>query len=249
MKVSLIDYTGAGTANPTKYAAAQLVFAKNTRLEMNAGLLNEIYNWDDNKIYTELEYIANTIPSSWEFVHYTFLIEGVSRGFTHQFVRTRTASFAQQTMRVLNVSTGKGWDYHTGPSIEESDHKIALYNTAMETINNGYKQLIKAGAKVEDARGVLPTNILTNIMVSMNLRTLTEMIRKRSSPRTQGEYRSVLEGLKTSTLDVHPWARLFFDRTFDKAAKELDDEIKGLDISNEKRMHMMKLIDQMRGQS
>ena len=47
--------------------------------------------------------MANTIPSSWEFVDYTFLVTGVSRAYTHQQVRTRAASYAQQTMRVLNM--------------------------------------------------------------------------------------------------------------------------------------------------
>lgn len=248
MKVSLIDYTGANHKRPDRYAAAQIIFAKSTRLEMLPNLFDEIMNWSDERMSNELEYIANTIPSSWEFVHYTFLITGVTRAFTHQFVRTRTASFAQQTMRVLNVSDGPGWDYYTGPTINDEMTKN-LYDGAMLQIDNTYKALIELGAKVEDARGVLPTNIKTNILVSMNMRTLVEMIRKRSSPRTQGEYREVLEGIKEVTFSVHPWLAMFVERTFDKAAQELDSEIAALDLPNEKRMHIMKLVDQMRQQS
>jgi thymidylate synthase ThyX len=209
MKVSLIDYTGMGS-HPD-HAIDVLIFTKSTRLEMKPGLMDEIRDWPWKKKAAELEYMANTIPSSWEFCHYTFLIEGVTRAFTHQLVRTRTASFAQQTMRVLNVG---GWDYKKGPTIQDSS-----YDDCMVDIAEAYDRIIESGAKVEDARGILPTNILTNIVMGINLRTLAEMVRKRSSPRVQGEYR---------------------------AAKDLDEEIKCMPIPEESIMHMMKLVDQMR---
>lgn len=260
MKVDLIDYTGSGHRDPAAYAAALIIFAKSTRLTMTPGLFDKILMLPNEEITKELQYIANTIPSSWEFVNYTFLITGVSRAFTHQFVRTRTASYAQQTMRVLDVSEGPGWEYLTGPSIPQfvpeevpvddaMAHNAAIYHGCMDTISKTYKSLIENGAKVEDARGVLPTNILTNIMVSMNMRTFVEMVRKRSSPRTQGEYRAVLDGMKESAFAVHPWLKLFVERDFDRAAQELDKKIAMLDITNERRMEMMKLVDQMRAQS
>ena len=240
MKVSLIDYTGAGSE---WWAAAVLIFTKSTRLEMKPGLFEEILEWPKDKKLMELEYMANTIPSSWEFCHYTFLIEGVTRAFTHQLVRTRTASFAQQTMRVLNV---EGWDYATGPTVRESPDMCTTYDNAMGEVDKTYRNLIESGAKVEDARGILPTNILTNIVMGINLRTLAEMVRKRSSPRVQGEYREVLDQLKSEAMRVHPWVHLFLDRDFDRAARDLDEEIKGLPIPAESCTHMMKLVDQMR---
>jgi hypothetical protein len=122
MKVTLIDFTGAGFNDPAAHAAALLVFTKNTRLEMSAGGLAKYLSKPMMELLEELEYMANTIPSSWEFVDYTFMIEGVTRAFTHQLVRTRTASFAQQTMRVLNVSEGNemGWTFGAGPSIAKN---------------------------------------------------------------------------------------------------------------------------------
>lgn len=246
MKVSLIDYTGAGTPNPARHAANVLVFTKQTRLEMRAGLLEEISSWPWSKVEAELEYMANTIPSSWEFVGYTFLIEDVTRAFTHQFVRTRTGSYAQQTMRVLNKS---GWTYGTGPTINDADRRAAYHET-MEGIAATYDRLVEMGTAIEDARGVLPTNIHTNIVAKFDLRTLADTARKRASSRTQGEYREVMEAMLAAVIRVHPWAKMFLSRTFDRAALDLENEISTLEqfgaVSPEQKVRLIKLIDQLR---
>lgn len=245
MKVTLLEFTGKGTENEAWRAAELLIFTKSTRLNMTPGLMEEISRWPGKKKVQELEYIANTIPSSWEFVDYTFLLEGVTRAFTHQLVRTRTQSYAQQTMRVLDVSEGMGWEYLTGPSIKYSDPDTeVIYRNQMQNINATYKQLIERGAKIEDARGVLPTNILTNIVVHTNLRTLAETVQKRSSPRTQGEYRDVLEAMKEEVRAVHPWIDIFFSRTASKAIEELQSYLNKLNY--EDQIKATKLLDQLR---
>jgi flavin-dependent thymidylate synthase len=246
MKVSLIDYTGYG--NPDQdHAINVLIFTKSTRLTMSPGLLSEIAAWPWEKKLEELKYMANTIPSSWEFVDYTFMVEGVTRAFTHQFVRSRQFSFAQQTMRVLDVSTGPGWDYLTGPSVN-SLGRHDLYDGTMETISKSYKSLIADGTAVEDARGILPTNILTNIVGKCNMRTFVELVRKRSSPRTQNEYRDVLDAMKAAVREVHPWIDLFIERDMDKAIADLQQYIER-EPDTAQRIHATKLLDQIRAQS
>jgi thymidylate synthase (FAD) len=184
MQVQLIDYTGAGAKDPARYAAERLVFTKKTRLTMDRKTLEAVEGLPWSEIEDELRYMAKTIPSSWEFVTYTFLINDVTRGFTHQFVRTRTGSYAQQTMRVLRMC---GWEYGTGPTIFRDEALRQKYDEAMGAIDSVYSQLIKSGAAIEDARGVLPTNIHTNIVAKFDLRVMADMLRKRASSRTQGE--------------------------------------------------------------
>jgi flavin-dependent thymidylate synthase len=258
MKITLIS--------TTPNAMEMLIFTKNTRLTMSPSALEEIMAWPMERKMHELEYMVNTIPSSWEFVDYTFMIEGVTRAFTHQLVRTRTANFAQQTMRVLDVSEGNGWDYLTGPSISlptaedfekasgEAKVRSRVYHDTMEMISLAYRNMIRCGAKIEDARGVLPTNILTNIVMKINMRNFVELIYKRSGPRVQEEYRQVLDAMKASVLEIHPWISLFIDRTFDKAVADLDDEIMTMPTADyadgvsleAKKIRMMKLVDQLR---
>jgi len=103
MEVNLIDYTGMG--HPDCHRAARLlVYTKNTRLEQGEDTRAAIEALTKAELEDQLAYIANTIRSSWEFVDYTFEIIGVTRAFTHQFVRTRTASYAQQSQRAIDMS-------------------------------------------------------------------------------------------------------------------------------------------------
>lgn len=242
MKVQLIDYTGIGTGDPERYAMNLLAFTKSTRLDLRTAM-DFVTSMSDLEIRKEIDYISKTVPSSWEFVHYTFLISGVTRAFTHQLVRTRTASYAQQAMRVADMS---GFDYLTGPTIASDGVLTALYEREMKDINDTYTELVNMGARAEDARGILPTNILTNICMSINLRALTDLIRKRSSSRVQGEYRDVVEKLRSSVLEVHPFASSFIDNDFDKVAEALETSLGHLGLTESRRVELVKLIDQMK---
>jgi len=243
MNVTMIDYTGAGSKDPARHAALVLIFTKSTRLQMSPALMNSINLWPDDKVQAELEYMSKTIPSSWEFCDYTFLITGVTRAFTHQLVRSRNASYAQQTMRILNVD---GWDYGTGPTISASIARTETYARGMDAIAETYRELIADGAAVEDARGILPTNILTNIVMKANLRNLCDLLRKRASVRTQGEYRDVMDLVRAEIVRVHPFAEIFLNRSADTAIAEMEKNIVSMDISIDDRTKLIKLLDQVR---
>lgn len=237
--------------NVTANALDMLIMAKSTRLEMRPGLFDEIKARPYEEKMKEVEYISNTIPSSWEFVHFTFTICDVTRAFTHQLVRTRTASYAQQAMRIADMSVG--FKYATGPTIVDElnlsfPSNKEMYDDCMENIKETYAMLVKNGAKVEDARGILPTNIGTNIMTVMNLRTFTDLCHKRSSSRVQDEYREVVRQMKEEVLAAEPWVKNFIDRTFDRAAADLDAMIRS-ELPKEKADKAVKLLDQMRMQS
>lgn len=243
MRVDLIEYTGSGHAD--KYHAADLmIFTKNTRVEMSPGMLEEIRAWPRDKKREELAYMANTIPSSWEFVDYIFMLSGVTRSFTHQLVRTRTASYAQQTMQILDMSAG--WEWYQGPTIREDNRRSAIAGAAMAHVAEAYRKLVDDGAKIEDARELLPNGILTNIVVKANLRTLIDIFHTRISPRNLGMFRDVAVGMRDAILEVHPWAEVFVARTVDRAMEDLDAMIRAEVDDEAARTHMLKLVDQMR---
>lgn len=191
MKVTLLDFT--------PNALELLLFTKHTRLKMSVNLMDEISRWPQERKLQELEYMRNTIQSSWEFVDYVFMIEDVTRAFTHQLVRHRIGtSFAQQSQRTVDMS---------GFTFEGPDNE--LYKATMRDLNAVYKQLLLEDMKPEDARGILPTNIHTNIVFKANLRTLHDMGLKRLCVKTQGEFQRVFKEIRNCVLEVHPWTEKF----------------------------------------
>jgi flavin-dependent thymidylate synthase len=196
MKVTLVNFT--------PFALETLIFTKSTRLKMTGTSIQDICLWAEEKKMAELEYMLGTIKSSWEFVDYIFYIEGVTRAFTHQLVRHRAGtSFAQQAQRVVDMTD---FDYVATGSVEESRLLTDIYDLTMNNINGGYQQLLAAGARPQDARGVLPTNISTNIIFKANLRTLHQMALERLCVKAQGEFQNVMRAIREEIIKVHPWA-------------------------------------------
>lgn len=199
MKVTLISYTPD--------AKEVLIFTKNTRLRMTGLGLEEIKSWPEEKKDAELAYMRGTIQSSWEFCDYMFQIEDVTRAFTHQLVRHRVGvSFAQQAQRAVDM---QGFTYDTGPSIADGGHRQNVYNLGMRHIDQVYSDLLEDGANSQDARGILPTNIHTNICMKINMRALHEMSLKRLCVKAQGMFQDFARMAIARVIEVHPWAADF----------------------------------------
>lgn len=193
--VELINYT----ADADKI----LVFSKRTRLSMTYEDYNEVLNMSEEEIKRELQYVFGTIGSSLEFVDYIFLITNVSRAFTHQLVRHRHASYAQQSQRTVDMSGNFG--YIATGAFDRSKKFGEEYDKIMDLLGEQYASWIKWDVNPEDARGVLPTNVATNILAKFNLRSLSEMIGERQCIRVQDEFRKVADLMKQEILKIHPW--------------------------------------------
>jgi len=238
MKVTLINHT--------QNAAELLLFTKSTRLQLNSVLMNSIEEMPECDKMSELEYMANTIPSSWEFVDYTFLIEGVSRAYTHQQVRTRAASYAQQTMRVLDMGE---FDYVYSDAILADVEAKRCVDSCLKGIKSHYRELILRGIAPEDARGILPTNIATNIVCKFNLRTLSELAKSRTGGRTQGEYQKVINACIDAALAVHPWAEKFLFTQSRDYFQEIEEFALRKFPDLKERGELLKIVDKMRKES
>lgn len=236
MKVTLLNYT--------ENAVNLMLFTKATRLTLSPALMTEIEALSVDEKLKQLDYMANTIPSSWEFVDYTFLVEGVSRAYTHQQVRTRAASYAQQTMRVLDMGE---FDYIYSDAIKENKHHEFIIDNTLKAIKQSYNKLIKEGVAPEDARGILPTNISTNIVCKFNLRTFVDLAKSRSGGRTQSEYQKVVGAMVDEVLKVHSWADKFLfqqGRDYFAEIEAFAQKEYGGDLL--KKGELLKIVDKMR---
>ncbi len=107
-------------------------------------------------------------------VHETISIQfTVDRGVTHELVRHRPCSFAQESTRYCNYNLGKFGNEIT--VIEPCfyvgrDDEYNAWVSAMEDAEKHYFDLINAGSKPQEARDVLPTSVKAEIVMTANLR-------------------------------------------------------------------------------
>jgi flavin-dependent thymidylate synthase len=243
MKVELIDFTGIGRDDQMWHAADVMIFTKQTRLNLSSGLMSQIKGWGISKKEEELQYMAKTIKSSWEFVDVTFLLSGISRAVAQQITRTRTASYAMQSMRVTNASE---LGVVEGRKLE--GNQLEAYRTAVDSARQSYKELVEMGVALEDARGILPLNTECNIVCKYNFRSVTDLIKARKSLRAQGEYGEIVRKMESLILEVWPWATPFFESDKDVAVKMLETIANEMGITTGKGVgwEIAKAIDLIR---
>ena len=122
-----------------------------------------------------------------------------SRAFSHQLVRHRIAAYSQESQRYCNYSKGKfgnevtfiepvGFDGWTRQQKED-------FTYTLEECEKMYIRLINNGLKAEDARGVLPNQAKTEVVVTMNLRTWMHFFSMRCDKHAQSEIRLIAKGL------------------------------------------------------
>lgn len=164
------------------------------------------------ELYEHFQYMLDTIKSPFEFVDYIFHIEGVSKNFTHQLVRTRTGAYQQETSRALEIDAFStirpdnfNWDLDANGDRPHAG-LAEVWDDAIANVDASYRQLIRRGADLQDARAILPTNMPTAIDAKFNLRTLSDMAKVRLCARTQGEYQVVFRMMREEVLKLHPWA-------------------------------------------
>lgn len=95
------------------------------------------------------------------------------RGVTHEIVRHRIASYSQESTRYCNYANDKFGNELTFIKpcfFEEGSHKYEIWKNSMQNVENEYMELIRAGAKPQEARSILPNSIKTEIVMTMNLR-------------------------------------------------------------------------------
>lgn len=127
----------------------------------------------------------------------------LSRGFTHELVRHRLASFTQESTRYVDENTfkivippNKDPDEKLVDLIlpDESVQKISFKDWA-ELNEQMYRGLRKAGWMPQDARQILPTGIKSQIVVTANLREWRHIFKMRCAVDAHWEIRKVMVDL------------------------------------------------------
>lgn len=113
--------------------------------------------------------------------HHTAMIEHfsvsvkmiVDRGVSHEIVRHRIASYAQESTRYCNYSQGKFGNEITVIKplfFDEGTPEYIIWEKSCMQAEKAYNELIEMGRSPQEARSVLPNSLKTEIVVTMNLR-------------------------------------------------------------------------------
>lgn len=114
-----------------------------------------------------------------------------SRGVTHELVRHRLCAFSQESTRYVK---------YTGPVdiIEPWWHKKAtdaqknLWEKSISTSINSYQWLLTSKLSPQAARGVLPNDLKTDIVVTANLREWRHILSLRLSMDAHPDIRRIM---------------------------------------------------------
>lgn len=97
----------------------------------------------------------------------------VDRGVSHELVRHRIASFAQESTRYCNYSKdkfGKGITFIKPFFFAEDTQAYKEWLCAMEHAEQQYMSLVNSGVLPQEARSVLPNSTKTEIVLTANYR-------------------------------------------------------------------------------
>lgn len=183
-------------------------FAGDMWKEMQNSVAEEDINREKQAAFVR-SVISSGHESPIEHVSFTFAIGNVSRALTHQLVRHRIASFSQQSQRYVDA---KNFQYITPPSIAKNPEALKKYTECMNNLAQTYselQELLAANGKDkssvnEDARFVLPQAAASNIVVTMNVRSLINFFHHRCCVRAQWEIRSVANQMLSHCRRVLP---------------------------------------------
>jgi thymidylate synthase (FAD) len=203
-KVYLLTHT----PNPehTIASAAKLCYSSSTISNLTENLTDE----SAASFVEMLSEIGHESPI--EHASFTFGIEGVSRSLLAQITRHRMASFSVKSQRYVREGA---FEYVTPPEIANDPEALALYEEIMAEDQKKYDRLaeilkekhiktfmdegkdektathLAEKKAIEDARFVLPNACETQMVMTMNARSLHNFFRHRCCARAQWEIQDI----------------------------------------------------------
>lgn len=97
----------------------------------------------------------------------------IDRGVSHEIVRHRVASYAQESTRYCNYNQGKFGNEITVIEplfFEKGTPEYIIWEESCLQAEKAYNELIQMSRSPQEARSVLPNSLKTEIVVTMNLR-------------------------------------------------------------------------------
>lgn len=144
-----------------------------------------------------------------------------NRGVTHEIVRHRHCSFAQESTRYVRYDDNMefikpvwladeylgNWDKDRVLSLnfDESKHDVMCFMASLDIAQKSYKKLIKqVGWQPQQAREVLPNALKTEIVVKANIREWRHIFSLRCAKAAHPQMRALMSPLLAELKDKLP---------------------------------------------
>jgi thymidylate synthase (FAD) len=184
------------------YLAYRTAYSALTPLQIDARI-------EDERITREtmLEFIEKRLEtghaSPLEQVWFEFGIAGVTRAFSHQFVRHHMGiSFEQQSQRYVTFKGGE-FPYTVPESVKRAGLEQE-YADEFDRVAGLYDRLVQAGVPAEDARFVIPNAANTNFKITVNFLEFLHIADLRLCTRAQWEFRKVVALMRAEVMRRFP---------------------------------------------
>lgn len=118
------------------------------------------------------------------------------RGISHELVRHRLASFAQESTRYCNYSNEKFNSEITFIKplfLADGSQGLEIREKAMQTAEQSYFDLLEWGCTPQEARSVLPNSLKTEVVMTCDLREWRHFFKLRAAGTTGKPHPQMLE--------------------------------------------------------
>jgi thymidylate synthase (FAD) len=132
-----------------------------------------------------------------------FEVRGVSRTCTHQLVRTRKASFHQQSQRASYM--GDMPEVRMPESVWRNPTARWAFMRAIHFAHEAYKTAAEHDISYQDARFILPEGTTTYILCEYPLREFINVYNYRGCSMFQWEIVKVMRLMREALVTAHPW--------------------------------------------
>ena len=145
----------------------------------------------------------------WQTVKFT-----CSRGFSHECVRHRPASYAQSSTRYCNYSKGQfGSELNiidirktldTLPEEADKEEIYQVWKASCEDIEEAYMAMINLGAAPQIARSVLPNSLMTEVNMTATLEEWHHFFKMRADKPAHPEMKQLAVPLLKEFITLFP---------------------------------------------
>lgn len=163
------------------------------------------------------ELFKGGLQTGLEAFHVSFEISGVSRAFTHQFVRTRKAAFHQQSSRYTYM--GDKFNVRMPETIYNNSEALNTFLKFVDYSRKTYQKLVDLNIPYQDARFVCPIGLETYIIAEFPLKTFLDTYAYRACPMFQWEITYVFLEMKKLLVEKLPFLESYIKISCEKNHK------------------------------